>query len=963
MINENNLFHEIFDEAVGIDDQIKRDSFLARRCGNDKTMLKKLSQMFESLKDISSFLEPSFRLSISTLGAGILPETGAEDNPSKPDLHDFDFLKPGEIVDKYLLQKSLGSGGFGDVFLAEQQEPIKRNVAIKLLKHGFNTEQVMIRFDAERQVLAMMDHDGIARIFDAGSTPSGQPFYVMEYVDGNSITDYCSKNELDVRQNIRLMIRVCDAVQYAHEKGILHRDIKPSNIIVTEENGMAFPKLIDFGICKSFDQPILKTDVETLDWQLVGTPKYMSPEHATFGPKDLDVRSDVYALGIVLYELLTGSAPLESCETEEVSLEEIFRMIREDEVVRPSVKVSNNVGANGSVAESKGSFHKQLSPELDMIVLKALEKDRGLRYDSVRHLSQDLSRFLRGEPVDAKASTNLYRLRKFVSRNSLSVLLVSTIILTLISFAGFAVSQLMNARDARISEANQKAVFQELSAVSKELFSSSSPQAGGYNLKVGDLLKGKKEHVQRSFRKNPDLKSMLLQEMGVIFSNLGLYNDSSELLEEAISLFENQGKMGEPPALECLISLAVNHQKTGELDVALELCEELEGRMKDVQEHKEPMLRTKSIHSEILQELGSYDESAAVLENALEIAKDEFGNNHSTTLEILLQVARLKFNQLQFSEALAISLDVREKIKSHDPENRLLDFQALRSMLYTYLHTRQFGTAMQHVSLSEKLALELFSRNSVEYIMLQVLLGPIEAGAGNFENGVERVNDALEIHRWEIPDNVVVKSELLNALAMCYTYSNQWKNAASQFKLALELAEKIPQFGPQSNRALIFRYHVAICYFYAGRYKDCLPFFMENMKQFKDSSSAPAKVATHYELICGANAKLGRIEDVQKWGNEGLQYISSNFDNPNPRVYFSERVINAMLGVVLDGRDDATEVLLGQVRSQVEALRKISEGMADSSIEALNRLEKKLESVAKRTGAESGKSQNELNSN
>jgi serine/threonine protein kinase len=328
-------------------------------------------------------------------------------------------LAAGTKIDRYLLLEKIGEGGMGEVWLAGQKEPVQRQVALKLIKTGSGSRELMSRFESERQALALMDHPGIAKVFDAGSTAQGLPYFVMEYAAGEPITTYCDRRRLSTRERLELFIQVCEAVQHAHRKAIIHRDLKPSNIMVVEIEGRPAPKIIDFGIAKALNQKLSADTIHTGFGALVGTPEYMSPEQAVSGGADIDTRTDVYSLGVVFYELLAGARPI---DLNQMGLEEFLRRLREENTPRPSTRVSTKDAAASSEVASRRqteppALARQLRGDLDAIALKALEKDRERRYESAGALARDIERYLAGEAVEAQPPSPSYRLRKFASRH------------------------------------------------------------------------------------------------------------------------------------------------------------------------------------------------------------------------------------------------------------------------------------------------------------------------------------------------------------------------------------------------------------------------------------------------------------------------------------------------------------------------------------------------------------------
>ena len=350
---------------------------------------------------------------------------------------------PGTVIGRYKLLQQIGEGGCGVVYMAEQEEPIRRRVAFKVIKLGMDTKQVIARFEAERQVLALMDHPNIAKVLDAGATDTGRPYFVMELVRGIRITDYCDQNNLSTEQRLDLFMRVCHAIQHAHQKGIIHRDIKPSNILVTINDGVPVPKVIDFGIAKATEQRLTDKTLFTAFEQFIGTPAYMSPEQAEMTSLDLDTRSDIYALGVLLYELLTGQTPFNAKELMAAGVEGMRRIIREQEPLRPSTCISTLGGADQTtVAKRRQSdppkLVQRVRGDLDWIVMKCLEKDRTRRYEGATALALDIEHHLKHEPVTAAAPSLVYHARKFARRHRLSLAMATTVLALLV--AGVVVS-------------------------------------------------------------------------------------------------------------------------------------------------------------------------------------------------------------------------------------------------------------------------------------------------------------------------------------------------------------------------------------------------------------------------------------------------------------------------------------------------------------------------------------------
>ena len=370
-------------------------------------------------------------LADATIGDSTLPDSRA--NTSEI---------PGAAIGPYRILQLIGEGGFGSVYLAEQEHPVRRQVALKLIKAGMDTRQVIARFDAERQALALMDHPNIARVLDAGATESGRPYFVMELVKGIPLTDYCDVNHLPTAQRLELFVQVCRAVQHAHQKGVIHRDIKPTNVLVTLHDGRPVPKVIDFGIAKATETPLTDKTLLTEIRQLVGTPAYMSPEQAEMAGVDVDTRSDIYSLGVLMYELLTGTTPFDARELRAAAFGEVRRIIREVEPPAPSTRLGTMGEALTAVAARRrtepAKLGQSLRGELDWIVMKALEKERARRYDSASALADDVQRYLRDELVLARPPAKAYLARKFVRRHKVGIVTASAVAAALVLGLGVA---------------------------------------------------------------------------------------------------------------------------------------------------------------------------------------------------------------------------------------------------------------------------------------------------------------------------------------------------------------------------------------------------------------------------------------------------------------------------------------------------------------------------------------------
>jgi eukaryotic-like serine/threonine-protein kinase len=450
--------------------------------------------------------------------------------------------KPGDRIGRYKILQQIGEGGCGIVYMAEQEEPVRRRVALKVIKLGMDTKSVIARFEVERQALALMDHQNIAKVLDAGATETGRPFFVMELVRGVRITEYCDDAKLSTRERLDLFIQVCHAVQHAHQKGIIHRDLKPSNILVTINDGVPVPKIIDFGIAKATtDQRLTDKTVFTAYEQFIGTPAYMSPEQAVLTSLDIDTRSDIYALGVLLYELLTGRTPFDAAELLQVGFDEMRRTIREKDPERPSTRLSTMGKADLThVAQRRQSDVPKLihllRGDLDWIVMKALEKDRTRRFETASALAADIQRHLNNEPVTARPPTTVYRFQKLVRRNKTAFVAVSAVAAALVIGLGLSLFLFIREREAHhraLAAEKEQARLRQLAEAGLALEAEMRRDAeiGMQYSRAGLLL------VQRQFDEAEKLVSQAPPHAAAasIFSVLGNIHGNHERWRQAVT--------------------------------------------------------------------------------------------------------------------------------------------------------------------------------------------------------------------------------------------------------------------------------------------------------------------------------------------------------------------------------------------------------------------------------------------
>ena len=625
-------------------------------------------------------------------------------------------LAEGTFVGPYRIVRVLGEGGMGVVYLAEQSEPIRRQVALKVIKHGMDTRSVVARFEAERQALALMDHPAVARVFEAGATESGRPYFVMEYIDGEPITAFCDRHRLGTVERLELFVLVCAGLQHAHQRGIIHRDIKPSNVLVGDRDGKPAPKIIDFGVAKAIEQRLTERTQETALGMLLGTPEYMSPEQADLAPLDVDTRTDVYSLGVVLYEMLTGALPFDIRGLRQAAFDEVRRRIREDRPSRPSTRVSELGDRAVESARSRGSevstLSRRLAGDLDLITMKALEKERERRYESPAALAADLRRHLASEPILARSPSALYLLRKLVSKHRLTAVLIAVILVTLVASSIWLAllyrrsqANLARAVDAEAAAVREAAVARQVSEFLVGVFAISDPgEARGNEATARELLDRAAERIDSELDEQPAVRATMMHTMGKVYGSLGLYPRSEELIREALDqrrehvgtespqaaeslnalakILADQGRFDDAEvqareaiglrerafgaesleAAESLELLQLIHWHRREHDEALELAERvLRIREATLGPDADPVGQSLNNISSLYLALGRYDEVEPLLLRARSIRESHLGGDHPGVLSVWNNLAELYRRQARYEEAETLFLQIQEK--------------------------------------------------------------------------------------------------------------------------------------------------------------------------------------------------------------------------------------------------------------------------------------------------------------
>jgi eukaryotic-like serine/threonine-protein kinase len=714
----------------------------------------------------------------------------------RPDRRD---LTPGMTVEnKYRILEEIGSGGMGIVYLAEQTYPVKRRVALKIIKLGMDTEQVVARFESERQALAVMDHPNIAKVLDGGATKSGRPYFVMELVRGIPIHDYCDRHRLSMEERLRLFLPVCQAVQHAHQKGVIHRDLKPSNVLVIVQDDGAVPKIIDFGIAKATDHRLAERTLFTEQGQLIGTPEYMSPEQAEMSALDVDTRTDIYSLGVMLYELMSGVLPFDPRALRSAGFGEIQRLIRESEPAKASTRLSTLKETQVEIAQKRktdpGSLIKQLQGDLDWITMKAMAKDRTRRYPSASELAADIERHLRHEPVLAGPPSALYRIKKYIKRHRVGVVAAALVTAALVAGISGTTFGLLRAVKSEKKAMTEAETAKQVSNFLVDLFNVADPsEAKGNTITAREILERGAQKMEKEMAGQPLIQARLMDTMGQVYQSLGLFDQALPLTKSAL---ETRQALFGAESLDVADSL--NH--LGLLLVAQGDYAGAEPLLQDALSIRHKLLGAS--HPDVAMGLislgevsyvkGDYATAEKLFRESLDIRRKTLGNEHLETANSLNDLAMTLKQKGAYEEAEPLyreSLAIRQKRLGNDHPAIAQSLNNLGMFLYQMFLNKKNDGAEAEQLLRQALAMNkrMLGNDHPEVSTNINNLALLLRDKGEYDQAIALFHEGAEIDRKTLgPEHPDVANRMSN-LAKTLVLKGELKPAEELYREAIEI--------------------------------------------------------------------------------------------------------------------------------------------------------------------------------
>jgi eukaryotic-like serine/threonine-protein kinase len=870
----------------------ERAAYLDEACGGDAELRREVDQLLADYEAAGSFLEsPTLPLE-STPGDGAVGETTSAD-PSEE--------TPGTLIGRYKILQQIGEGGFGRVYMAEQTKPIVRRVALKVIKLGMDTRQVIARFEAERQALAMMDHPNIAKVLEAGATSTGRPYFVMELVRGEPITEYCDRNNLSIPERLDLFMQVCRAVQHAHQKGIIHRDLKPTNVMITIADGKPMPKVIDFGIAKATNARLTEKTLFTEFRQLIGTPQYMSPEQAEASGVDIDTRSDIYSLGVLLYELLTGATPFDPARLRSAAFGEIQRIIREEEPPKPSTRLST-LKTLPSVAAHRHTEPKRLSAiirgDLDWIVMKMLEKDRTRRYETADAVAQDVERHLNHEPVLAGPPSRGYKVRKFIVRHKVgvaaSMAIAVALVLGVIGTSGgmaWALSERAEAIAAKQAEAEQRQIAEENERRAIE-------EAQRAEREAERALAAETAERERAdeLEKVAEFQASQLSEIDVPMVGVRLRRD---LIEKRQAAMERAGR-DEDEIARGLEELERSLAGINFTDVALATLDEniFERALKAIDEQfaDQPLLKARLLQTLAitLRELGLYDAAMPPQEQALEIRRSILGVEHPDTMISIREIGTVHQSRGEFSEAepyLREALEVSKRLFGNDHRQTSLSRHRLGALLRLRW---QFAEAEQLFKEALGEILGRVDADHPESLSVKGSLALVLSEQQRYSEAAPYYQTVLDGSRRQLGDDHPNTMTAINNMAQFLQGQGRVDEAEPYYRESMERRRRV--MGDEHPRTLDAIHNMGVHLRYLGRYEEAEQFLREAV-----SVKERLFGRDHWSTLTSMNSlavllvERGKLDEAETFYRHGLDALGRMLGPDHPQTLTSMHNLGFLL--------------------------------------------------------------------
>ncbi len=819
----------IFLTALDLGDAAARADYLDHACAGDPALRGRVEALLAAHADSGSFMgrpAPDLDPPGDTTAPHVV-------TPVDAGQHGAGDLAGAVLAGRYELVRELGSGGMGTVYLAEQLRPVRRRVAVKLVRAGMDTRAVLARFDAERQALAVMDHPNIAKVLDAGETDRGRPFFAMELVDGLPITDYCDAHALPVAGRLALFGAVCRAVQHAHQKGVIHRDLKPSNVLVETRDGAAVPKVIDFGLAKAFGNAALtEHSLLTAPGAVAGTPLYMAPEQAGPDGRDIDTRADVYALGAILYELLTGTTPLGRDTLRRAALDEVLRAVREHEPPTPSSRLAaadSTPSAAANRSTEPGRLGRLVRGDLDWVVMKALEKDRGRRYDSAAAFAADVDRFLNHEPVTAGPPSARYRAGKFVRRNRAAVVAASLVLLSLVAGVAGTTAGLVRAERRRAEAEANLAYAKKGNEILGLVFAGLDPKRiADSGRPLQDVLRENLQTAARELDGSAIGDQLAVAEMqdtlGTSLAALGEYGPATALLEKARSARSARLGPTHPGTISSMNNLGEVYRAAGRLDRAVPLLEETLALMRAElgPDHRDTLSCMNNLGL-AYQEGGRADRAVALWEETLALRQAKLGRDDADTLVTMNCLADGYLDLGRTSRAVALweeTLALRKAKLGPDHPHTL---NTMNNLGNAYGGAGRGDRRLSILDETLKLSKAKLGRDHPDTLVTMNNLGNAYRDAGRLDEALALHEEALRLMRVKFGDDHATTLRCLSNVAGDHWAARRYDRAVPLLEESLALRQA--KLGPGHTDSLAAMSRLASAYVSRGRLDRAIPLY------------------------------------------------------------------------------------------------------------------------------------------